>query len=203
MKQNCKLVYIGCQFLSLLLGSIFFPFQIYSEEINESSKVTGTLEVFSSPEKAFIIIDKDTLGETPYFNDSIKIGNYKLVLKKPKYCKYKERIQISKGTVYQLNKDLIPKKKTQSIRRLSFSTLSIILSGVSAIMFKKVKDAKNIEEKTWQEYMEPGHTQFEYDELYEKYNAKVLDSRKKMIRQNIFISATGISFVGFVISIPF
>ena len=74
--------------------------------IIELQKDKGNLQISSYPEGALIIIEKDTIGKTPYSFD-IKQGSYNLILTKPDFFNLKRTITIPLQDTTRISEELI------------------------------------------------------------------------------------------------
>lgn len=69
-------------------------------------KKSGTIRITTNPPDASVFIDGNNVGLTPYLNENINAGTYKLLLRKKGYADIKESIKISAGKTHSVSKDL-------------------------------------------------------------------------------------------------
>lgn len=69
-------------------------------------KKSGTISITTNPPDASVFMNGANVGLTPYVNDSINPGNYKLLLRKKGYADISESIKISAGKTHSVYKDL-------------------------------------------------------------------------------------------------
>lgn len=69
-------------------------------------KKSGTISITTNPPDASVFIDGTNVGLTPYTNDNINSGTYKLLLRKKGYADISESIKISAGKTHSVYKDL-------------------------------------------------------------------------------------------------
>jgi hypothetical protein len=183
---------------------IFFTFFIFTNiAFCFSDENTGTLIIKSTPDRALVVLDKDTLGFTPLTKSNMYPKYYDIVLFKQGYFKKRTEANISANTNHHVTVKLISKKRVQNIRRISFGTISLISIGFSTVLGVKLYNAKNEKEKAWDNYMQLNHTTEEYDTLYKTYADKVNEFNRLIDINKTSAIVAGVFVVGFCISIPF
>ncbi len=87
----------------------------------------GTLRIISDPQGAEIFINGSTAGTTPYSNQNMKAGEYKITLRKKGYDEYSTSVSVSHRQVSEVNAKLAALMGRLSIQVKPFG--SIIIDG--------------------------------------------------------------------------
>lgn len=171
-------------------------------------------KIFSTPDNAEIIINGASFGKTPFQCETLHPGNYKIIISKDGYRQKKITTEILNESQNIIDVRLISneiadslkqvrRKKYRNIRRLVFGSLTICFCVPSIIYSSKATKALEEEDEAWDDYMQLNLGASEYEKLYKIYTDKVNETNKIQNVRNSFFIATGLSCIGFVISIPF
>ncbi len=182
----------------------------------------GRLTVISDPVGADVLFDGDKAGITPYHNDTLEPGKYKLDLTLEGYKPVNEKLLIYKNTSDTLSYKLFSQEYLDSLRRskwennrakrnarrIIFGLLAAGSWGSGIYFNSEVKAGLDKEKELYSDYMEAAEasdpiTAQEYSDRYDKYKEAVNETDSNALTRNILYGAAGIFTLGFVISIPF
>ncbi len=187
--------------------------QLEKNKLMNSNKY-GSLRIISDPDNAEILLDGRSLGITPFISDSIKEGNYKILITKQDYFPFERTIVVENDQNKVLNIALTSEesvrlakdkkhKKNKKIRRIIFGSISATFLASGIIAHNKLNSSLKSEEAALNDYNEFGLEQDEYDKLYENYEQYLNNTNSLIKRRKIYYSICGIAGAGFIVSIPF
>ena len=176
----------------------------------------GKLHIQSNPPGAMVFLNYNSSGKTPFFNEQIEPGSYRLRLDLDSYGSTEKNILIEKGKTdslfFQLIStailDSISAQKKGQIRiasRIVLGCAGVICGGAGYYMHRKSDEHKAIEDKAYQNYenLGSGTTTTRFDAAWERYeNAhEVTESYKK--KRNALYILGGVFAAGLVVTISF
>jgi hypothetical protein len=176
----------------------------------------ATLFVQSMPSGAPISVNDTAKGLTPYTDEKLLPGSYKIRLTLNNYLSQTRMISLVRNKTDTVSILLVSKaysdsarharnKKFRNFRRIAFGTLGVGIGGLGAYYNYEAQKALDEKEKAYRHYQSlgMGSTQQEFDDAIgatEKYSRDVDDN---IHHRNIFYIFGGVFLLGFAISIPF
>jgi hypothetical protein len=175
----------------------------------------GKLEVKSEPAGAYVFLNGQHSGQTPYTNFELEPGAYGLQLKLETYNDIFESIELSKGQTLKKEYNLehtkqfieslnaakgVAKKKRQWARRIVFGVLAAGSGGLGAYFNTQAQEAIDRQQDIQAAYRAAttGFDAFQVD-----YDAEGETAAAKARGRTFTYVLCGIFGTGFVLSIPF
>ncbi len=182
----------------------------------ELSYLFATLNVETKPAEASFFIDDVEITTMPFKNNLMREGTYKLTLEEDTYDSITEDIVISPGSIvkreYTLKhtewyRDSIvrakwKKKGYRKVRRVVFGALGAVCGAAGLYFHWKGIEYNDDYNVAHDSYMAAG-TDEDINRYRELVEASKKNAETNYTRANIFYTAAGVLFGGFVISIPF
>ncbi len=178
------------------------------------SKRFGGLAVLSHPPGASVVLNSDTLGQTPFFSDTLNPGTYTLNCLLPKYVPVTRPVTIVRSVSDTISVKLtsqayidslkqVKHRKGRLTRRIIFGTLAAGFAGLGVYYNREVQQELDKLDAAYANYNQPGLTSSQYKNYYKPVEEALKETDSLKGKRNAFFIIGGAFAVAFGISIPF
>lgn len=178
-------------------------------------KKYGRFTLLSEPGAATVIINKDSVGITPFTSSYLPAGAYSFELNLDTYTPITGTAKIEAGQTLELNTfkmdrsqvyldslasiDKRKSRRRQIVRRIIFGTVAAATAGTGLLFNDKVTTASNKQAEYEIQY---DNATSGFDEIRENIESQREDAQNAATIRNVLYGVGGGATLGFCISIP-
>lgn len=178
------------------------------------AKRFGGLAVLSHPPGASVVLNSDTLGQTPFFCDTLNPGTYTLNCLLPKYIPVTRPVTIVRSVSDTISVKLtsqayidslkqVKHRKSRWARRVIFGTLAAGFAGLGVYYNREAQQEVDKADAAYANYNQPGLTSSQYKNFYSAVEEALKETDSLERKRNVFYGIGSAFAVAFGISIPF